>query len=82
MRVVEITISFDRDRVGGYTDEFLAQLWHVCQANPADIGDAAAIDAAEAVKSEIVRRWLKQAPVALFNHQARHLRCRCGGGEC
>ena len=69
----QITIEFKDEMIGLYADSFLAQLHHVCQANPADISDQAAIDAAEAVKAEIVRRWLRSIPVDMFNHQGRHM---------
>lgn len=73
MRKRKVVIEFDLDCLANYTEVFLAQLWHVCQANPAPFGDREACDAAEAVKSEIVRRWLKDAPVELFSHQASHV---------
>jgi hypothetical protein len=73
MRKVTIAVEFDLDKLAGYSDEFLAQLWHLCQVNPAEFGDKQACWAAEAVQSEIVRRWLKQAPVALYRHQGSHV---------
>ena len=81
MRKVEISISFDLDALKGYTDDYLARLHYVCQANPADIDDAAAIDAAEAVKAEILERWLRKAPISMFHHQGRHMRLVRRGGE-
>ncbi len=68
----EVVIRFDSEDLGHYTDEFLAVLWHVAQANPADISDPEAGDVAERVGREIIRRWLAAAPVALWNHQGRH----------
>lgn len=73
MRKREIVVSFDLDRLQSYTDEYLAQLHHVCQANPAEFGDKEACETAEAVKSEIVRRWLARVPAELYHHQAKHI---------
>jgi hypothetical protein len=69
----QISIAFDLDKLGSYTDEYLAQLWHVCQANPAGFGDREACRTAEVVRFEIVRRWLKTAPVELYAHQGSHV---------
>lgn len=76
MRKVVVTVEFDLDQLQGYTDEYLAHLWHVCQANPAEYGDRGACGMAEAVKFEIVRRWLQSAPVGLYNHQMRSTNLR------
>jgi hypothetical protein len=73
MREMKVTITFDLDQLRHYTDAFLAQLWHVCQANPAVFGDRDACTAAECVKSEITRRWLVKAPVELYTHQESHV---------
>lgn len=78
--MTEITIRFERGMLQSYTDEHLACLHYVCQANPADIDDMEAIEAAEAVKAEIVTRWLRKAPIALFHHQGRHMRLVKRGG--
>lgn len=69
---VAVTVEFDLEQLRSYEDGYLALLWHVCQANPAPVGDRAACGAVEALKLEIVRRWLKVAPVDLYNHQWRH----------
>lgn len=68
----QITISIDDDALPGYTDERLAVFWHVAQANPADITDQSAGELAERVGREIIRRWLRPIPPALWNHQGRH----------
>jgi hypothetical protein len=73
MREIKVAITFDLDQLRTYTDEFLAQLWHVCQANPAVFGDRDACTAAECVKFEIARRWLVKAPVELYTHQESHV---------
>lgn len=67
-----ITFEIDTDNLSGYTDEHVAALWHVAQANPAKLGDRDACDLAEAVGYEIIRRWLKNAPANIYSHQARH----------
>lgn len=70
---VSITIEFDTSALGGYTDETLAMLWHVAQANPADGFDSEEPgDIAMAVGWEIIRRWLRDQPPAMFSHQQRH----------
>ena len=66
-----IPVTFDLDQIGGYTDEFLATLWHVAQANPAPHGDHLAGDIAAKVGFEIIRRWLGKAPVEMYRHQQR-----------
>lgn len=73
---VAVTVEFDLGHLPSYEDGYLALLWHVCQANPAEFGDRAACEAAEAVKMEIVQRWLRDAPVELHNHQGRHVDSR------
>jgi hypothetical protein len=70
---LHITFDLDSDRLPHYTDEHVAQLWHIAQANPAPYGDRNACRFAELVGREIVRRWLAVAPVALWTHQAAHL---------
>lgn len=67
-----ITITFNLDSLQSDTDEFLAQLWHVAQANPAPIFDRAAGEIAERIGREIIRRWLERQPAALWSHQGRH----------
>jgi hypothetical protein len=67
-----ITIEFDTASLSSYTDEFLAQLWHVGQANPAPITDRYAGEIAENIGREIIRRWLERAQPALWHHQGRH----------
>ncbi len=72
MSTQAITIKFDLEALPAYTDTFVAQLWHVAQANPVDIRDRDAGDIAERIAREIVRRWLSQTPVELWAHQGRH----------
>lgn len=66
-----IPITFALDRLSSYTDEFLATLWHVAQANPAPHGDYQAGNIASKVGAEIIRRWLGKAPVEMYHHQQR-----------
>ncbi|RYF02353.1 MAG: hypothetical protein EOO32_00075 [Comamonadaceae bacterium] len=67
-----ITFKVHHDRLQGYTDEHLASLWHIAQANPAPYGDRDACDFAEQVGREIIRRFVAQTGPELWNHQGRH----------
>jgi hypothetical protein len=68
-----ITFEMDADNLGHATDEHLAQIWHIGQANPAAFGDIDACTLVESVGLEIVRRWLAATPPALCMHQPRHI---------
>lgn len=68
----EITIAIDTDQLEQWTDEYLAQLWHIAQANPAPLDDPDAGEIAESIGREIVKRWLRNAGPALWHHQGRH----------
>lgn len=72
MAATSITFQIDADKLPHFTDAYLAQLWHIGQANPAPFGDAQACDFAEQVGREIVRRWLATTPPELWHHQGRH----------
>ena len=67
-----ITFEIDTDRLAGYTDEHLAELWYIAQANPKPIEDRDASDLAEHIGREIIRRWIRETPLPLWNHQGRH----------
>ncbi|MCX9156496.1 hypothetical protein OPU71_10220 [Niveibacterium sp. 24ML] len=67
-----ITFTVETDNLSNLTDEYISQLWHVSQANPAPIDSAEAGEFAETVGREIIRRWLSAQPPALWNHQGRH----------
>lgn len=68
-----ITVEIDTGNLGGYEDRYLAMLWHVAQANPADgFTDKAPGELAERIGREIIRRWLGQADVELYHHQGHH----------
>ena len=67
-----ITIEIDTMNLQSYTDEYIAQLWHIAQANPAPFADKTAGDLAATIGFEIIRRWLRKAPAELYKHQAQH----------
>lgn len=67
-----ITITIDTDDLTGFTDRHLATLWHVAQANPAEISDPHAGKIAEAIGREIIRRFLSSAGPELYSHQGHH----------
>lgn len=67
-----ITITFEKDHLKSYTDQHLVSLWHVTQANPAQIDDPEAGDLAEQVGREIIRRFIALTPPPLWDHQGRH----------
>ena len=73
MTTTSITFQIEVDKLPHYTDAYLAQLWHIAQANPAPFGDTQACDLAEQVGREIVRRWLATTPPELWHHQGRHV---------
>lgn len=72
MAAITITFDIDLDRIAIYNDSYIAQLWHISQANPAPFGDHDACDFAEELSREIVRRWLKDVPSELWHHQAKN----------
>lgn len=67
-----ISIEIDTDKLATLTDEALAARWHLAQANPAPLESEAAADAAECIGREIIKRWLKATPPALWHHQGKH----------
>ncbi|REE92616.1 hypothetical protein [Cupriavidus plantarum] len=68
----EVTFHIDTRNLATYTDEHLAALWHIAQANPAPITDHEPGELAEHIGREIIRRWLRWAGAPLWNHQGRH----------
>lgn len=73
MSKTAITIEFDPGRLPTYTDQHLAMLWHLVQANPADgFTRHEPGDLAMRVGWEIIRRWLKGVPPELYRHQQAH----------
>lgn len=67
-----ITFQIDTDNLSGFTDTHLASLWHVAQANPAQMEDVAAGRVAESIGREIIRRFLASTPPELWAHQGSH----------
>lgn len=67
---MKTTITFEIDTQGldGYTDEYLAQLWYIAQANPEPWFERDACQLVKEVGSEIIKRWLVSMPVPLHNH--------------
>jgi hypothetical protein len=73
MNQASITIEFDPDQLSAYTDQRLALLWHLVQANPADgFEHSQPGDLAMRVGWEIIRRWLERVPPELYSHQQSH----------
>lgn len=70
---VNITFELDTARLPHCTDNHLAQLWHLAQANPAPFGDVQACRFTEEVRREIIRRFLVATPPELWHHQGRHM---------
>lgn len=70
--IVAITFEVNTESLNGYTDQYLAQLWHISQANPAPFGDLQAGRLAKMVGAEIIRRFVAQTPPELWTHQADH----------
>jgi hypothetical protein len=68
----EITLKLDVEAhtLEGYTDAYIAQLWHIAQANPAPTGDHDASELVDMLKYEIVRRWLSGMRPELYRRQA------------
>lgn len=68
-----IQFEVDGNDLEHWDDQYLAQLWHIAQANPAPFGDAEACDFAELVGREIIRRFVSNARPELWHHQGRHI---------
>lgn len=68
-----VSLTIDTDDLPHIEDEALAIYWHVSQINPAPFGDIDACGLAEALRTEILRRWLREAPVPLHAHRADHV---------
>lgn len=67
-----IAFVIDTDELPGVTDSHLAALWHIAQANPADLADRDAGEVVEHIGREIIRRFLASTPSELWRHQGRH----------
>lgn len=68
--IVAITFEVNTESLTKYTDQYIVQLWHISQANPAPFGDPQAGQLAKMVGSEIIRRFVTQTPPELWAHQA------------
>jgi hypothetical protein len=69
----EITFKIDTDSIQSCTDQYVAGLWHIAQANPAD-QYASPVPGllAEAIGREIIRRFLAMTSPELWRHQGCH----------
>jgi hypothetical protein len=67
---VALTIDVDVTNLRGYTDTYLATIWHTAQAARAPYGDDLAADVVRQVTIEIVRRWLGAVGPELHHHLA------------
>lgn len=63
-----VTFEIDTDHLRSVDDQYLAQLWHIAQANNAPHGDRAAGELVAHVGAEIIRRWILCVDPALYNH--------------
>lgn len=73
----KITITFETDALATYTDQHLATLWHVAQANPIDGFDSPGPGLlAEKIGREIIRRFVSRIPPELWKHQGHHFKNR------
>lgn len=73
MKPASITVSVDIANLPSFTDDYLASLWHVSQINPAPFGDEAACELADAIRTEMIRRWLAAVPAPLHSHSWDHV---------
>lgn len=67
-----ITVEIDVDKLGNYTDGFLAFAWHLAQHNPAQHGDFYAGELVQKIGWEITRRWIASVQPEMYRHQATH----------
>lgn len=68
-----ITITFDTESLQSYTDQHMAALWHISQANQQDgFENREPGELAEKIGREIIRRFLAQTGPELWAHQGRH----------
>lgn len=69
----EITIKFNLDDLSRYEDRYLAMLWHLAQANPADgFRNRAPGEIAMKIGWEIIGRWLHEVEPEMYHHQQDH----------
>ncbi|MCW8917170.1 MAG: hypothetical protein OQK24_15105 [Magnetovibrio sp.] len=67
-----ITFDIDTENLASYSDEYLAKLWYIAQANHAPMEDREAGQLAEHIGREIIRRWILESPVPLWDRQGHH----------
>jgi hypothetical protein len=65
-----ITFEIDTDTLADLDDGYLAQLWHIAQANPAPHGDRDAGELVDRLSTLIISRWLAGTAPELYYHQA------------
>ncbi|WP_454629578.1 hypothetical protein [Bradyrhizobium cenepequi] len=84
-----VSIEIDTDSLQSVTDAYLASLWHVAQANPADGFESPYPgELAEHIGREIVRRFVRKTGPELWNHRGsnfdwgqRHLKSEDRAGQ-
>ena len=65
----DVTIKIDTDDLRSVTDTYLASLWHVAQANPADpLRPRGSGKLTEHIGREIIARFLRRTPPELCSH--------------
>lgn len=71
---MKTTIQFEIDssELPIVSDEYLAELWYIAQANPAPTEDKTAGAIAECVGREIIARWIRSTEIPLWSHQGKH----------
>ena len=68
-----ITFEIDTNDLSHVNDRYLAALWHIAQANPADsFASPEAGLLAETIGREIIKRWLSNTSPELWHHQGHH----------
>lgn len=72
MSTFTITFTIKSSELAHVSDQQLAALWHIAQANPAPMDDHAAADLAEKIGREIIRRFVSATPPELYQHQGQH----------
>ena len=66
---VSITPDANVDDVDGYSDTYLAAVWHAAQAAPGKYGDQVAARVVQKVGFAIIRRWLAGVAPEIYRHQ-------------
>lgn len=66
---ISLSINIDTRDLSKADDSYLAQLWHVAQANQAPTSDHDAVQLVRELSDEIIRRWLISQRPELHQHQ-------------